>query len=206
MQKEKIKNKNENDMKWDKLSKKLTPIFNTNTGNVPSLSNPTEQEIASSSPLDVANYISESIESNNLTKSLNLLDVILRYPQQVVITKDHVTVNGKVLSINTLDLLRNLVGSAKKKLSYAVKPLLQVISQEPDLLNCISNREARAYISSQNEPPRKRTSVMRNLNESFDQVANEESSPSSPSSPSYLSSSAKRKKGSGKKGSGKLKI
>ena len=96
MQKEKIKNKNENDMKWDKLSKKLTPIFNANTGNVPSLSNPIEQEIPSSSPLDVANYISESIESNNLTKSLNLLDVILRYPQQVVITKDHVTVNGKV--------------------------------------------------------------------------------------------------------------
>ena len=208
MQKEKIKNKNEKDMKWDKLSKKLTPIFNANTGNVPSSSNPTEQEIASSSPLDVANYISESIESHNLTKSLNLLDVVLRYPQQVVITKDHVTVNGKVLSINTLDLFRNLVGTAKKKLSYAVKPLLQVISQEPDLLNCISNREARAYITSQNQPPRKRTSVMRNLNQSFDQVANEESSPSSlstPSSPSNPSSSAKRKKGSGT-GTGKLKI
>ena len=196
MQKEKIRNKNDNDMKWDKITKKLTPIFGNSTANVNANATATltdkESEDANSSPLDVANYISEEIEARNLTKSLNLYDVCLRYPEQIVITKDHVSVNGKVLSINTLDLFRNLVGAAKKKLSFAAKPLLEVISHEPDVLNCISNREARSYILREIQP-RKRTPVSRNLNQSFDEVAIDEPSPSS--SPS---SSAKRKKGSGK--------
>lgn len=211
MQKEKIRNKNDNDVKWDKLTKKLSPIFKGNANaDVNTTSTNDDTEEVSSSPLDVANYISEEIEARNLTKSLNLYDVCLRYPEQISITKDRVTVNGKLLSINTLDLFRNLVGSAKKKLSFAAKPLLQVISQEPDVLNCLSNREARAYVTSQIHTPqaqqksaRKRTSVAKNLNAEFDDAVNDESYVASPSaSPSPLSS-AKRKKGSG---SGKLKI
>ena len=226
MQKEKIRKKNLDDQKWEKITNKLGPLFNptmsdTSASNAVPVSESESQKMDSDNPLDVANYISDEMESKNLTKSHNLQELALRYPDEIQISKHHVKVNGKVLPINTIDLFRNLVGNAKKKLSFAARPFLEILSQEPDLLSCISNKEARAYISKFNrtpEPARKQPvrkkpvkSVVKNLNSLFEDTADDTDDSGDLGVPSASSTpSAKRKKGSGKgkslgKGSRKIR-
>ena len=222
MQKEKIKKKNLDDQKWEKISNKLGPLFNptmsnTSASNTVPVAESDSQKMDSDNPLDVANYISDEMESKNLTKSHNLQELALRYPDEIQISKHHVKVNGKVLLINTIVLFRNLVGNAKKKLSFAARPFLEILSQEPDLLSCISNKEARAYISKFNRTPEPRVrkkpakSVVKNLNSLFDETADDTDDSGDLGVPSASSTpSAKRKKGSGKgkslgKGSRKIR-
>ena len=211
-EKEKIKTKNENDIKWEKIAKRVTPLFNPNVGNALSSveqSETSKDKTDEEAPIDVANYISENTTSRHLTKSLNLFEICLRFPE-IEISQSHVKVNGKILPINTLDLFNNITGSSRKKLSNAAKPLLNIIAGEPDVLSCVSNVGARDYISSLNKTPEQRSSSVRrprsrrpsvtaNLNPLFNEAADDAEADAVDESMNAVSfsSSAKRKKGSG---------
>lgn len=217
MQKDKIRNKNQNDIRWERVANRLGPIISNNTNVSPNtnLGMTEKQELQVESPIDVANYISESVSARNLTRALNLFEILMRFPDEIQVTKDHIKVNGKILSINTLDLFNNLTGPAKKKLSFAAKPLLEVVSTEPDLLSVISNFEGRDYISKlnrrspvPNRPSVRKTplkSVAKNLNSLFDENADKSIDESDDVVSPSPSSSVKRKKGQGKSSSKKVR-
>ena len=221
MQKDKIRNKNQKDIQWERVANRLGPIISNNSNVSPNTSpvgTTDKQEMQTESPIDVANYISEASSPRNLTRALNFFEILMRFPEEIQVTKDHIKVNGKILAINTLDLFNNLIGPAKKKLSFAAKPLLEVVSIEPDLLSVISNFEARSFVSQLNRrsPVPKRpsvrktplNSVAKNLNSLFDENADKTVDESNDLLSPSPSTSAKRKKGQGTrdKGQGKSSL
>ena len=72
MQKDKIRNKNQSDIQWERVANRLGPIISNNSNvapkNTPVMAE--KQEMQTESPLDVANYISEQSSARNLTRAL----------------------------------------------------------------------------------------------------------------------------------------